>query len=359
MRGMFVAKKVTIQQIADYLGISNFVVSRALAGKGGVKEETKEKVFNVASQLGYFAQKGSKPFKSEVNIETSADKNSVLIVMPNIRDQLKESIYWGSIINGISDSLERLNLGMVILTESNSNSLSSVLNPKGFLGLIGVGKVSTEIILEVQNVGMPIILIDHEDKLFPTDSIFANNFDNSYLLANHLLGLGHKYIQFLGNVNYSSSFYNRWLGFRTALEEHNITISNEYYDLLRGKTNDDMGYENIKKWLEDKKKKGEQLPTVLYCANDSIAIHVYKVLNELGIKVPDEMSVTGFDNIEDSYLLKPTLTTIDVPKEELGRRAIKALLNRIDDKNASIEKILISGEILFRESVANLKKQNK
>lgn len=356
------AKKVTIQQIADYLGISNFVVSRALSGKSGVKAETKEKVFQVASQLGYFAQKGITAPNSEVNGEINddkKDKKSVLIVMPNIRSQLKDSIYWGTIINGISDNLDRLNVGMVILTESNSDSLSSVLNPSGFLGLIGVGKISTDIILEVQALGMPVMLIDHEDKLYPTDSIFANNFDSSYLLANHLIGLGHKNIHFVGNINYSSSFFDRWLGFRTALEENGINIPDEYYELLDGQTNDDMGYRDLKKWLENEKKSGKQLPTALYCANDSIAIHAYKVLNELGLKIPEDISVTGFDNIEDSYLLKPTLTTINVPTEDLGRRAVKGLFQRIDDKSAPNEKVLISGEVLFRESVAELKKNNK
>lgn len=355
------AKKVTLQQIADYLGISTFVVSRTLSGKSGVKAETKEKVFQVASQLGYFAQKGITPSNIDMNIEVNEEKNdkkSVLVVMPNIRNQLKESIYWGTIINGISDSLERLGLGMVILTESNSDSLSSVLNPNGFLGLIGVGKISTEIILEVQNIGMPVILIDHEDKLYPTDSIFANNFDSSYQLTNHLIGLGHKDIQFVGNINYSSSFFNRWLGFRTALEANEIKIPVEYYKLLHGKTNDDMGYKDIKKWLENKQINGDKLPTVLYCANDSIAIHVYKVLSELDIKIPDDISVTGFDNIEDSYLLKPTLTTINVATEELGKRAVKALFYRIEDKSAPNEKVMISGEVLFRDSVIDLNKKN-
>ncbi|UHA60215.1 substrate-binding domain-containing protein [Metabacillus litoralis] len=85
-------------------------------------------------------------------------------------------------------------------------------------------------------------------------------------------------------------------------------------------------------------------------------MHVYKVLQELDIRIPDDISVTGFDNIEDSYLLKPTLTTIDVPKEELGKRAVRALLSRIDMKNAPKEKIIVASELLLRESVLSFKK---
>ncbi|MFV2049652.1 LacI family DNA-binding transcriptional regulator [Metabacillus sp. YM-086] len=349
------AKKVTIQQIADYLGISNFVVSRALSGKSGVKDETRDKVFQVASQLGYFTQKGinNSDIKKEV-VEDSIDNNSVLIVMPNIRSQLKESIYWGPIIKGISDTLENLNLGMVILTENNFKSLPRALNPEGFLGLIGVGEVGTQIILEVQNKGVPVVLIDHEDKLYPTDTVFSNNFDSSYLLANHLIGLGHRNIQFVGNINYSRSFFDRWLGFRTALEENDIAISNESFELIKDKSTE--MFIDIKDWLQKLKKERNILPTALFCANDSIALHVYKVLQELDIRIPDDISVTGFDNIEDSYLLKPTLTTIDVPKEELGKRAVRALLSRIDMKNAPKEKIIVASELLLRESVLSFKK---
>lgn len=349
------SRKVTMQQIADYLGVSTFVVSRALSGKEGVKKETQERVFQAASRLGYFTQKGIDPTLeiTEESLNEQQDKKSVLVVMPNIRSQFKESIYWGSIINGISESLEKANLGMVILTENNSDSLFSVLNPNGFLGLIGVGKISTQIILGVQRIGMPVVLIDHEDNLCPTDSVFANNFESSYLLANYLIGLGHKKIQFIGNIKYSNSFFERWLGFRTALEENNIDILGEDYNLLEAE-NVDIMFNEIKDWLQEKKRDITSLPTALFCANDSIAIHVYSVLEELDIKIPDQISVTGFDNIDDSFLLTPTLTTIDVPKEELGKRAVRALSDRIEISNSPNEKIMISGEMLLRDSVLSL-----
>lgn len=349
------SRKVTMQQIADYLGVSTFVVSRALSGKDGVKKETQERVFQAASRLGYFTQKGIDPtleIKDEA-LDEQKEKKSVLVVMPNIRNQLKESIYWGPIIDGISEGLERENLGMVILTESNSDSISSVLNPNGFLGLIGVGQISTQIILEVQRIGIPVILIDHEDKLCPTDSVFANNFDSSYLLTNYLIGLGHKRIHFIGNITYSSSFLDRWLGFRTALEENDLNVLNEDAELLKGESDDEM-FNEVRDMLLKIGNEKSSLPTALFCANDAMAKHVYSVLEELDIKVPDDISVTGFDNIEDSHLLKPTLTTIDVPKEELGKRAVRALFNRINHSNSPNEKITVSSEILLRDSVLSL-----
>ncbi|WP_440897701.1 LacI family DNA-binding transcriptional regulator [Amphibacillus sp. Q70] len=349
------AKKVTLKQIADYIGVSIFVVSRALSGKPGVKKETKERIFQVASQLGYFTQNG-KDIRTEKKTENDRDlkdRKSVLIIMPDIRNQLRDSIYWGTIINGISDSLDKLNLRMVILTESNTDDLQEVVNPAGFIGMIGVGKVSTKLILEIQSHDLPVVLIDHEEKLYPTDSVFANNFDSSYYLTNHLIGIGHRNIQFYGNIQYSRSFQDRWLGFRTAIEEEDIELSEDSLTLLQGKTIDDMFLE-IKEWLAARID-NNNVPTAICCANDSIALHLYRVCKELDLKIPDDISITGFDNIEDSYLLTPTLTTIDVPKEELGRRAVRALLTRNELKNVPTEKIILSGEMLLRDSVKALK----
>ncbi len=204
------AKKVTIQQIANYAGVSNFVVSRALSGKEGVKTETKERVFAAASKLGYFNQKGKYP-KSLVTSSTSGlektEKRNIIIVMPSVRNQLKESTYWGAIIDGMSAYLDSLHINTVIVTETYSDSVMNLLNPDGFLGLIGVGEVSTSLLLEVEKLGLPVVLIDHEDPLSKTDIVMANNFDASYDLTQYLVGIGHKQFVFIGNRSYSRSFF--------------------------------------------------------------------------------------------------------------------------------------------------------
>lgn len=349
------AKKVTLKQIADYIGVSIFVVSRALSGKPGVKKETKQRVFQVASQLGYFTQNGKniKPEQTETRNNNQKDRKSILVIMPDIRNQLRDSIYWGTIINGISESLDELNLRMVILTESNTDDFHDVVNPNGFIGMVGVGKVSTRLILEMQSYDLPVVLIDHEEKLYPTDSVFVSNFDSSYYLTNHLIGIGHQNIQFFGNINYSRSFMDRWLGFRAAIEDETIELAEDSSILLEAKTNDDM-FSEIREWLIARKE-ADNVPTAICCANDSIAVHLYRVCKELDLNIPDDISITGFDNIKDSYQLQPTLTTVNVPKEELGKRAVRALLARNDNKNAPIEKIILSGEMLLRESVKALK----
>ncbi|WP_299093906.1 LacI family DNA-binding transcriptional regulator [uncultured Metabacillus sp.] len=348
------ARKVTMQQIADYLGVSKYVVSRALSGKSGVSHSTKEKVFQAASQLGYFAQKNMSVNFDHLEKETASEieeqKETVLVLMPNIRHQTKESSYWGRIVDGISAELERNRFGLVIITENTVKSIATMINPNGLLGVIGVGVVSTSLLLEVHQLNIPIILVDHEDPLIPTDTIFNNNFDCSAMLTNYLIGLGHENLCFVGDIDYSRSFFDRWLGFRSVLEANGIFY--HHPDLLTSvkfSANEDIK-QQITEWIQGKQV--DQLPTAFVCANDSIAISIISALDELGIKVPEQISVTGFDNIKESYQTSPNLTTVNVAKEELGKRAVAMLISRQKSKDSPTEKILLSGVIMHRETCA-------
>ncbi|WP_424767386.1 LacI family DNA-binding transcriptional regulator [Paenibacillus sp. sgz302251] len=355
------SKKVTMQQIADYLGVSKFVVSKALSGKGGVSETTKERVIQAASQLGYFSQKNAyvKTMKLEQLPKLpSSGKQSVLVLMPNIRFQTKESLYWGRILDGISARLEEEGCGMVIVSEQSVDHFLHFLNPNGILGLIGVGEISTPLLLEVHRIGLPMVLVDHEDMLIPSDTVFTNNYESMYRLTKHLIGNGHKQFSFIGDIGYSRSFKDRFLGFRSALEEYEgieagIGSKGEWLLTVEGFEHEHFE-EPIKQWLM-KRIKAKTLPTALLCANDMIAIGAVHALLKLGISVPGEVSVTGFDNIDNSYKISPALTTVHVPKEALGKRAVERLFSRIASRQEPMEKLLLAGELLYRESTAPAK----
>lgn len=365
-------KKITMQQIADHLGVSKFVVSKALSGKDGVSETTKERVLQAASQLGYFSQKNTyvKAMKLEQLPKVpAAGKQSVLVLMPNIRFQTKESLYWGRILDGIASRLEEDGYGMVIVSEQSVDHFVHFLNPNGILGLIGVGEISTPLLLEVHRIGLPMVLVDHEDMLIPTDTVFTNNYECMYRLTKNLIGKGHKHLCFIGDISYSRSFKDRFLGFRSALEEQEDTERGTGAGMdMNGSKEGCLfsveGFEHeqfqepIKQWA-NKRLKARTLPTALLCANDEIAIGAVNALQELGVAVPLDVSVTGFDNIDDSFRMTPALTTVHVPKESLGKRAVERLLGRIASKAEPMEKLLLAGELLYRESTAQAKHLTK
>ncbi|AIQ40163.1 LacI family DNA-binding transcriptional regulator [Paenibacillus sp. FSL R5-0912] len=349
------AKKVTMQKIADHLGVSKFVVSKSLSGKGGVNETTRERVIQAASQLGYFTQKNAyvQSIKRPPQpVDSDRNKQSVLVLMPNIRSQTQDSLYWGKIVDGIALALDQEGLGMVIVSEHRTDNFVNILNPSGLLGLIGVGQISTSLLLEVHRIGLPMVLIDHEDPLIPSDTVFANNTDCMTRLSNHLMGTGHTELHFIGNIRYSRSFRDRWIGFRSALEENGMRTPAGDDEMLQLEGMDDGTFdESFKQWMHIRKKT-KSLPTALVCANDFIALTISDLLKAEGFAIPGDVSVTGFDNIEDATRGVPPLTTVHVPKEAMGRAAVEKLLNRIHNPAAPLEKILIAADIVHRDSVA-------
>jgi len=353
------AKKVTMQQIANYLGVSKFVVSKALSGKGGVSEATKERVLDAAAQLGYFAQRPlNKPMNTEhKRIDSGSSKQSVLVLMPNIRFQTKESLYWGRILDGISAELQKRDIGMAILSEQNADRLTGLINPEGIMGMIGVGEISSAMLLDIRRLGITMVLVDHEDDLIPLDSIFVDNFEAVHRLTKQLLSTGKEDIAFVGNIHFSRSFYDRFLGYRAAVEGYYYSNSQhrgQAYPWLDRSLLTLEGYERehftdqIKQWLLSLK----QLPSAIVCGNDTIALSLMDVLKGRGIEVPEQLSVTGFDNIEDSYTNALPLTTVHVPKEMLGKKAVERLLNRLQHQEEPIVKLLVKSEIIYRDSTS-------
>lgn len=219
--------------------------------------------------------------------------------MPNIRSQTQDSLYWGKIVDGIAMALDQEGLGMVIISEHRADNFVNVLNPDGLLGLIGVGQISTSLLLEVHRIGLPLVMIDHEDALIPCDTVFANNIDSMARLCNHLIGSGHTLFHFVGNIRYSRSFGDRWIGFRSALEESHLKTPAIDDELLLEGMYDEALREEFRLWVAARKE-SDTLPTALVCANDFTALAISEVLQEAGLDIPADISVTGFDNIEDS-----------------------------------------------------------
>ncbi|WP_372630431.1 LacI family DNA-binding transcriptional regulator [Cohnella sp.] len=346
------SSKVTMQHIADHIGVSKFAVSKALSGKSGVSRDTREKIIQAATQLGYFSQKRAKTaaLKTQSDkTERTGDKDTVIVLIPNVREQNRQSLYWGRIIDGIAGALEERRLGMMIVTEHITDNFAKLINPDGVLGLVGVGLISNQLLLEVRNLGIPFVLVDHEDALIPSDALFMNNYECERRLTNYLLGNGHRSFQFVGSVRYARSFFDRWLGFRSMLEEQGVPLNQNPALLeLEGENRTELT-ERLGVIAAEMKASGS-LPTAFVCANDSLAFCVMTALAKAGVRVPDDCSVAGFDNIEEAALSDPSLSTIHVNKEALGRRAVDTLLWRIDHPDGPKEKILLSGDFVLRQS---------
>ncbi|WP_199613651.1 LacI family DNA-binding transcriptional regulator [Paenibacillus alkalitolerans] len=343
-------KKVTMQQIADHLGVSKFAVSKALSGKAGVSVKTRERIFKAAKQLGYFSRKHDR-FKQAPAISKASSTGVVVVLFPDVRFQTQESSYWAPIVEGITHELTNNGLDMVAITELVGDNAINVINPASIDGTISVGPVSNALLSELGRWGLPLITIDNETSSdAETDCLFTDNFNSVRRLTDQLIGAGHRSLQFVGDVRYARSFYDRWLGFRSSLEEHGIPYSPEQ-GLIRLSESSFHNFEELVGIISGLVQR-DALPGAFVCACDKIAMMTIEALRSLGLSVPSDCSVTGFDNIEECAKFTPMLTTIDVPKQWLGIRAVQMLLWRTRFREAPPEKIYVPAEIVNRESTS-------
>ncbi|MCD8501178.1 MAG: LacI family DNA-binding transcriptional regulator [Bacillaceae bacterium] len=336
-------KKVTMQQIAEVAGVSKYVVSKSLSGKPGVSEKTREKILFIAKELGYF--------KEDVYVkqDQTSDVNGglVLVVVPKSNHVFENSPYWGKVIDGVSAGVSEKKLHMVIMTENQE--IKEHINLQKLIGIICIGKISTEHLIGLQQLLVPIVMIDNEDPIIKSDTIFKDNFGGVNKMTKHLIALGHKQLLFVGDVEYSLSFYDRWLGFRIACEQAGVNKRHSDSPLP-------LSYKEFehkfKHWISQIEKNSPSFPTAFVCANDDIAVNTMKALKGLGFRVPEDCSVTGFDNLEVGMYTKPSISTVQVMKESIGNRAVSKLMWRISNDQFPPEKTLIGGELIIRESVS-------
>lgn len=340
--------KITMQEIADRVGVSKYAVSRALSGKPGIGAVTREKIFEVASQLGYLNQRSAK--KIAGNSALTEENKIVGILFPNIRSQNRESGYWGKVLDGIFRSLEAKGLGTILITDDSPQNFNLVMRPEGLLGIIGVGLIDTPMLMELRNNAIPFVLVDHEDELVESDTIFMNNPDIFRKLVKLLVGKGHSEIQFIGDWRYARSFLDRWNGFKSALDESGLPYRPEQ-GLLRIKPTTDADNMELLHHTLAKLQNGE-FPTALVCANDKIASLVLRALSVLGIEVPEQCSVIGFDNEAEIVHEFPQLTTVNAEKEALGIKAVETLQWRLEHAVMPYEKIMLQSSPIIRGSLA-------
>ncbi|MGO4544604.1 LacI family DNA-binding transcriptional regulator [Paenibacillus sp. 2TAB23] len=330
-------KKVTIQSIADLTGLSKFAVSRALSGKSGVSPQTREFIYKAAGQLGYFKDAPAGQLSNELRtMEPRQWTGTVLVLFPNVRYQNTDSVYWGPVFNGISSRLNQQGINILTLTEPSDDSMFSLLKPEAIMGVITVGTISTQILQEIKRIGIPIVMVDHVEPSFHCDSVFTDNLSSMREIMEYVIRKGYRNFQFLGNIRDAHSFYERFLGFRSALDDHGIELNQ--IPSLNGPE-----IEQIQDTLQAAVIE-HGLPEVFVCANDIFAKVALDILRQMDISIPESLVFTGFDN---TYPEVPFLATVNVDKELLGKRAVDKMLWRILNPNTRYEKVLIQAEVIL------------
>lgn len=350
-------KKVTLQEIADAAGVSKFAVSRALAGKSGVSEETRAAIVNLAGQMGYFRTEGRAGRIELKDERTGGWQGTIMILFPNIRHQNRESRYWGPIFEGISQRLNQKGLDVLTLTEPTSEDMFTLLNPEAIRGIITVGTVSASILLSITRMDIPLVLVDHLDPAVRADTIFTDNASGMGELVRAMLARGYRSFQFVGRIQEAQSFYERWLAYRMVLEQQGLVGVHGMY----GGVHDTFGASDTT-LVQNESLLGlgagsmeeslrmiplDQLPELFVCVNDVTAQLVLDILQERGVEAPAMCGVTGFDH---THMELPIAATVKVDQELLGKRAVDQLLWRILNPASAPERKSIYAELVLMDT---------
>jgi LacI family transcriptional regulator len=332
--------KVTMQNIADQLGLSRFAVSRALNGGEGVSEDTRRRVLEVAERLGYI-QPGA------VRNKDSFRTRNILFMVGE--EKFTEQAFWPHVIAGVEMATRQRHLNLMIAVISQEHDLNGVV-PTALLqnyvdGALAVGEFQLPFLEAISKQKRPIVLVDMDGFETKFDAVITADIEGGFIAVKHLAGLNHQSIGFVGDLSFASSFRRRYQGFLIAKQQLGLCndrelaltnyVESHYWDLAE---------------VKSKLSKAEHLPTGFVCANDKAAIVLMTALLELGLKVPEDVSVVGFDNINLAATCSPALTTINVHKERMGEKAMELLEWRINNPSAPRETVNISTEIIIRDS---------
>lgn len=328
-------KKVTMQTIADNLNLSKSLVSRALADRYGVNEKTRALILNEAKRLHYNLPTAHKA--------TGTTPRTIAVYMR--RSTFLDTGFGAEIISGIEMAINKRHFHMSLtLVDDRAGSLSVTFDPY-VVGIIMTITMEQLILQQVQQLGIPCVVIDPRYFHANIDCVTADNYGGMYTATSHLIELGHRRLLFAGDPNQAYSFRQRFHGYQDCVQAHR-KLGVEGHQLLVTDYPHTFSKSEFLREMES-----DFTPTGILCANDVTAIQVYQLLGQLGLRIPEDVSVIGFDDIAEAAHLSPPLTTLHLSKQSLGEYAIRRLLDRDHETDEYLVE-QISVQLIKRGSVA-------
>lgn len=349
------AGSVTAKEVARHAEVSVGTVSRVFNNHSNVSDEIRQRVLKVAADLGYTRPGGLPMFASGRALK------EVCFLYCHKGETLPLTLnpYWAPIFYGVEREarLSNIKLSYRTLDEKGQSApqLTAFLHEMRPDGLLLVGPAEMETVRAFQATGLPLVLVDHylPDLPQPVDAVLGDNFQGARLAMEYLLEMGHRRIAFIGgsatpgpHTSYEIySIQQRWASYCMALLDHNLPID---YNLVEsGNLTTESGYAACQRLLAR-----HIAFSAIFCADDGTTIGALKALREAGRDVPGDVSLVGFDDIELAQHLTPPLTTIHLDADQLGATALRTLIARVINPDASRVTNLLGVTLVKRASVA-------
>lgn len=336
---------VKMLDIAEKLGVSVVTVSNALAGRDGVSDSMRRKICEAAEKMGY-KPSNTRSSKKKTILPGGVGKNVGILTSERFVGP-RGTFYWELTVN-ISSKLSQMNVFTVyecVTAENEDNAaLPNMLTEKKVDGVIVIGQVHRTYIEMLSRVDVPVVFVDFYDSRYDVDSVISDSFNGSYLLTDHLVNMGHRKIGFLGNFNATSSINDRFLGYMKCLIENGIEYRRDW-------TLDDRDERGI---LLTRFDFPEDMPTAFVCNCDETAFRVIAALRSKGVRVPEDVSVVGYDNYTVSSISVPAITTVEVDIQKMAEISAELMVKKLADPSYTEGRRTISGKLIIKNSVLNL-----
>ena len=337
-------RRVTIQDIADACGLSRNTVSKVFNNRGAVPETTKRIVLQKAQELGYYQLP-----ESGMPASVGQARNIALLTGTDPRGHSFGSL----VITSFTDQISRAGYNLKIFRVSEEEKANHSLPPHLVLsetaGIIAIELFDQDYCDMLYAVGLPTVFIDSYASsgisLLKYDLVTMENYTSTALLTRHLIRCGATCFGFVGDITHCLSFKERWTGYQSALQKAGLSS----VDACSILSEDSAPYGDTD-WLLAQLQTMPRIPDAFVCANDFLAIHLMTALKKMGLSIPNDVMVTGFDGSPESSMVDPALTTVQIPSMEVGRIAADILLNRIQNPDRPSMRTYISTVPLLRDS---------
>lgn len=336
-------EKYTIADVADMMGVSRATVSRALNGTPGVGPELREKIVAFANEIGYRPNTLARGLsKGRIDI--------IGLVFGDIRNP-----FYSEVIYYIQRVLEQYGYTvMVFNSEYDVEKELRFLEMARELCLAGLILLTAQTDMNetrLKELNVPIVFVNRALELQNYDSVLMDNFKAGYIAAMHLIELGHKRIGFVCGQSKSSTSLQRLEGFRQALKTYFLPLEEE--DIMYGDLKMKKGYELAIEFFERKSR-----PSALVIGNDMMALGFIDRCKEKDIKIPEELSIVSFDNIDFSAMHGIELTTISHKIKMMGEKAAELMIRRIEEPEAEYKRIILEPGIVIRNTTQEYIQRN-
>ncbi|ENQ1029635.1 LacI family DNA-binding transcriptional regulator [Vibrio parahaemolyticus] len=329
----------TMKDIAKLAGVSTSTVSHVINKTRFVSEEISERVNNAAKELNYYA-----PSALARSLKVNRTKTIGMLVTTSTNP------FFGEVVKGVERSCYHKGYSLILCNTEGDNermrqSINTLLQKRVDGLILMCSSLEGERIDVFERYpDIPVVVMDWGPMLFTSDKIQDNSLRGGYLAAKYLVDCGHTEIGCITGPLIKHQAQMRYEGYKRAMNEAGLEFNANW--IIESDFECEGGYQAFKKMAE----RGT-LPSSIFVSNDMMAMGVINAANELGIKVPDDLSIIGYDDIHIAKFMSPSLTTIHQPKYRLGQAAVETLVRRLDDKSNEAQVVQLEPTLVIRNSV--------